>query len=214
MPVRHSLPNRKVNLDRAPAPPANGNMYTPAELEAMTADQRLFVAAHPAFFKTAPDDESDDDKEDLEPPLPNLPGGRRNGAPPPGAFPPDKAQDDATAAATDQISQLKMEPGHMEVDKTPPYVKLHRAVDRTAPLETTTSNVFRGWNYKNCPHYEGALGVDIRRWLNTLAINLKGQQAHPDIWHLAGIRLLQGKAYLDFEDSRQLLTPGTNLRPG
>ncbi|OAV87617.1 hypothetical protein PTTG_04871, partial [Puccinia triticina 1-1 BBBD Race 1] len=160
----------------------------------MTANQRLFVAAHPAFFKTAPD------KEEPEPPLPNTLGGRRNGAPLPGAFPTDKAQDNATAAAMDQISRLKMEPDNMEVDKTPPYVKLNCAVDRTAPLEMTTSNGFRGWNYKNCPHCKGALGVNVRRWLNTLAINLKGRQAHLDIWHLAGIRLLQGKAYLDFED--------------
>ncbi|OAV90062.1 hypothetical protein PTTG_11582, partial [Puccinia triticina 1-1 BBBD Race 1] len=73
-------------------------------------------------------------------------------------------------------------------------------------LDTNLGNVFRGWNYKNCPYYEGSLGVDVRRWLNTLTINLKSRQAHPDVWHLAGIRLLQGKAYADYEDSIALET--------
>ncbi|OAV93645.1 hypothetical protein PTTG_27236 [Puccinia triticina 1-1 BBBD Race 1] len=114
MPVRHSLTDCKVNLDRAPAPPADGKTYTPAECEGMTANQRLFVAAHPNFWKTAPDDESDDDEE--EPALPTGSGARQMDAPPPGAFPGEKAQDAATAAATKQIRKLKVEADPMDVD--------------------------------------------------------------------------------------------------
>jgi hypothetical protein len=46
--------------------------------------------------------------------------------------------------------------------------------------------------------------------LNTITINLKNRQAHPDAWHLAGIRLLQGKAYLDYKDSVALETNPLN----
>ncbi|KNZ52631.1 uncharacterized protein VP01_349g11 [Puccinia sorghi] len=81
-----------------------------------------------------------------------------------------------------------------------------RPAPASAHLETNLGSVFRGWSFKYCPYYEGSIGVGVRRWLNTLTFNLKNRQAHTNVWHLAGIRLLQGKAYADYGDSTVLGT--------
>ena len=66
----------------------------------MTADQRLFVTVHPAFWKTAPDNESDEDKE--EPPLTYAPAARQANALTPGAFPGNKGQDGCSDGGCDR----------------------------------------------------------------------------------------------------------------
>ncbi|OAV98092.1 hypothetical protein PTTG_25795 [Puccinia triticina 1-1 BBBD Race 1] len=162
-------------MDQAPALPADGAMYTPAEIEGMTVDQHLFVLAHPAFWKTAPDNESDDDKK--EPPLPNAPGAQQNDGLPPGAFPGNKAQDAATAAATKQIRKLKVKADPMEVDQTPAYVKRYHSAVMSDHLNTNLGNVFQGWNYKNCPYYEGSLGKAYADYEDSIAL-----ETAPEDW--------------------------------
>jgi hypothetical protein len=77
-------------------------------------------------------------------------------------------------------------------------------------LEANIGKVFRGWSYANVPYFRGEVGTDVCQWLNTITINLKNCQAHPDVWHSAGIRLLQGKAYSDYKDSVALETDPLN----
>jgi hypothetical protein len=120
---------------------------------------------------------------------------------------------DATA---NKIKKLRMGRDDMEIDDTGDAVKQEPADDQNAErqrrpscvphLETDIGKVFRGWSYVNCPYFKGDVGCDVKRWLNTLVINLKKRQADRGIWHLAGIRLLQGKAYADYEDSCALET--------
>ncbi|OAV95065.1 hypothetical protein PTTG_26797 [Puccinia triticina 1-1 BBBD Race 1] len=67
-----------VNVNRggrtsrvAPAAPANGSKYTPTELEAMTSEQRLWLAEHPRFWlprASNPEDSGDDFRDTLQSP--------------------------------------------------------------------------------------------------------------------------------------------------
>ncbi|KAH9466258.1 hypothetical protein Pst134EB_001316 [Puccinia striiformis f. sp. tritici] len=70
MPVQH-LPkatNVTIRAQRgsqmAPAPPADGKFYTPAELAAMTNDEQLYLAEHPRFWVVNPDDHQEDFSND------------------------------------------------------------------------------------------------------------------------------------------------------
>ncbi|OAV90999.1 hypothetical protein PTTG_06540 [Puccinia triticina 1-1 BBBD Race 1] len=65
-----------VNVNRggrtsrvAPAAPANGSEYTPMELEAMTSEQRLWLAEHPRFWLSRtsnPEDSGDNFRDTLQ----------------------------------------------------------------------------------------------------------------------------------------------------
>ncbi|KAA1107073.1 hypothetical protein PGT21_001418 [Puccinia graminis f. sp. tritici] len=67
--------------------------------------------------------------------------------------------------------------------------------------ETNVGRVFKDWSFSNFPRYNGSVEVDVKRWLGTLSAVLDSRQAHPDIWHLVGFRLLEHKAFLDYEDA-------------
>ncbi|KAA1074431.1 hypothetical protein PGT21_005261 [Puccinia graminis f. sp. tritici] len=198
-----------------PAPPVRGDTYSPEELVLMTAAQLAFVQKHPNFWKTMTDSESNssdsfdsdlmkdaDETNIFDVTDPNgLPGNER----------PLALADDRLEHTARGVGNIKLDPDGMDIDggRAPtaqPYERLHEAAALSGHLETNLGHVFRGWSYKNCPYYEGTIGVDVRRWLTTLTINLRSRQAHPDVWHLAGIRLLQGKAYADYEDSTVLDT--------
>ncbi|KAA1109650.1 hypothetical protein PGTUg99_029671 [Puccinia graminis f. sp. tritici] len=204
-----------------PAPPVHGDTYSPEELTLMTDTQLEFVKKHPNFWKTKTDSESSSDsfdsanmKEDDETETvefsDSASGNQPNG---------DRGSVAANiAATTHQVGHLKLDPDGMDIDHrmpspaVQPFERLHQATALSAHLETNLGHIFRGWSYKNCPYYEGTIGVDVRRWLTTLTINLRNRQAHPDVWHLAGIRLLQGKAYADYEDSTVLDTAPNDWR--
>lgn len=54
--------------------------------------------------------------------------------------------------------------------------------------------VLESWDYGNCSTYDGHITVDVDRWLDCVWCMLDMRQAHPDIWHLVGFRLLEGPA--------------------
>jgi len=54
--------------------------------------------------------------------------------------------------------------------------------------------VLESWDYGNCSTYDGHITVDVDRWLDSVWCMLLTRQAHPDVWHLVGFRLLEGPA--------------------
>jgi hypothetical protein len=187
----------------------------------MTEAQRLFLRVHPQFWLTrVASEDSSDGNETFEAAALHPQSGK-----PPGDTKPDLSgqpgsyfrEADATA---EKIKKLHVEHDNMEIDPDGGVPRHEPAVIEVAGrqrrpacvthLETDIGKVFRGWSYVNAPYFRGEVGADVRRWLNTITINLKNRQAHPDVWHLAGIRLLQGKAYSDYEDSVALETDPLN----
>jgi hypothetical protein len=119
-------------------------------------------------------------------------------------------------AAADRIKKLRVEHDGMDVDPAgvgvkqepsdPKLMEQHRTPGCITHFETNIGKVFRGWSYVNAPYFKGEVGADVKQWLSTPTINLKNWQAHPYVWHLAGICLLQGKAYANYKDSVALGT--------
>ncbi|KAH9473056.1 hypothetical protein Pst134EA_000135 [Puccinia striiformis f. sp. tritici] len=232
MPVQH-LPkatNVTIRAQRgsqmAPAPPADGKFYTPAELAAMTNDEQLYLAEHPRFWVVNPDDHQEDFSNDEFADPDSSPSyvGSASG---------DTHMSDSGTVIADKgktgtnslglgLPARQFTPSvtvgqppaplfgtHPPVDVVPSLARLHNASQRQANLEASggssfleknVGRVYKDWSFKNCPHYTGDQSVDVKRWLSTLAACLDSRQAHPGIWHLVGFRLLEGKAFHDYED--------------
>ncbi|KAI7947702.1 hypothetical protein MJO28_009610 [Puccinia striiformis f. sp. tritici] len=61
-------------------------------------------------------------------------------------------------------------------------------------FEKDVGRILNNWPYRDCPTYNGYITFDVQRWLRRLSVLLKIRQAHPDIWHLVGFRLIEGDA--------------------
>ncbi|KAI7966854.1 hypothetical protein MJO29_000131 [Puccinia striiformis f. sp. tritici] len=232
MPVQH-LPkatNVTIRAQRgsqmAPAPPADGKFYTPAELAAMTNDEQLYLAEHPRFWVVNPDDHQEDFSNDEFADPDSSPSyvGSASGDThmlDSGTVIADKGKTGTnslglglparqfTPSVTVGQPPAPLFGTHPPVDVVPSLARLHNASQRQANLEASggssfleknVGRVYKDWSFKNCPHYTGDQSVDVKRWLSTLAACLDSRQAHPGIWHLVGFRLLEGKAFHDYED--------------
>ncbi|PLW49100.1 hypothetical protein PCANC_12161 [Puccinia coronata f. sp. avenae] len=158
----------------------------------MTAEQRAYVTAHPNFWiQREPKGESSNGNDTFKAAnVLNLgadgAGGKKTDNKSAGG---GKYSQEANATA-DRIKKLCMGRDDMEVNDTGNTVKQEPANDQNAErqrhpscvphLKTDIGKVFCGWSYVNCPYFKGD--------------------------HLAGIRLLQGKAYADYKDSCGLET--------
>ncbi|KAH9463139.1 hypothetical protein Pst134EA_015222 [Puccinia striiformis f. sp. tritici] len=184
-----------------PAAPLVGDAYTENEWKAMTEAQRAYALANPHFWVVPREADKDSEEDDTFLSDEVNGKGKAKGDVKPKMVPVVPKNVPVADYAAYLAASVKVERDAMDID--PPQLPQRKRLPVTAPsyTETNIANVFRGWNFKNCPLYEGNVGVDVRRWLNTLTINLKSRQASIDIWHLAGIRLLGGKAYNDFEDA-------------
>ncbi|KAI7945132.1 hypothetical protein MJO28_010827 [Puccinia striiformis f. sp. tritici] len=236
MPVQHSPKGANVTIcaqrasRMAPAPPADGEFYTPAELSAMTNNEQLYLAEHPRFWIVNPNEHQEDfsDDEFADPESSPSYVGSASGD----TRMSDRMSDSGTVIADKgkvNTNSLGLGlPGHQftpsvtaghppaplfgthpPVDVVPSLARLHNASQRQANLEASRGSsfleknvgrVYKDWSFKNCPHYTGDQSVDVKRWLSTLAACLDSRQAHPGIWHLVGFRLLEGKAFHDYED--------------
>ncbi|PLW15969.1 hypothetical protein PCANC_16131 [Puccinia coronata f. sp. avenae] len=212
----------------APHPPANNVEYVPEELASMTHEQRLWLAEHPRFWipRGGLVEDSDDDFRD---PL-ESPGGISSSTGVADDADTTMTHSDTTAklkgrstpntlglaglgglsVADPVLHPHSFRPMITDDGDTSKLNLLHSEATRQAALEGVTSygryetnvgRVFKDWSFSNCPRYNGSVEIDVKRWLGTLAAVLDSQQAHPDIWHLVGFRLLEHKAFLDYEDA-------------
>jgi hypothetical protein len=212
----------------APNPPVNNSKYTPEELGAMSHEQRLWLAEHPKFWlpRSSFIEDSDNNFRD---PL-ESPGGNSASASIADDADTTMTHSDTTAKfkghATPNTLGLAGLGGLSVTDppsgtharrlmvtndaNTSCLNHLHSEATRQAALEGITSHgryetnvgrVFKDWSFTNCPRYNGSVEINVKRWLGTLAAVLDSRQAHPDVWHLVGFRLLEQKAFLDYEDA-------------
>ncbi|KAH9450917.1 hypothetical protein MJO28_009611 [Puccinia striiformis f. sp. tritici] len=68
------------------------------------------------------------------------------------------------------------------------------SVETEEYMERDLDVVFECWLYQRCPTYDGRKTTDVELWIENLLFLLDVLNAHPDIWHLAGIRLIEGRA--------------------
>ncbi|OAV88994.1 hypothetical protein PTTG_02329 [Puccinia triticina 1-1 BBBD Race 1] len=186
----------------APAAPADGSEYTPMELEAMTLEQRLWLAKHLRFwnndYASNPEDSGDDFRDTL-----HSPGS--------GASNTNASEDgDVTMTHSDGTvkGKARQTPNKLGLPSIsglavagPSPAAALEGVTSLGLYETNVGRIFKDWSFTNCPRYNGSAEVDVKRWLGTLAAVLDSRQAHPDVWHLVGFCLLEHKAFLDYEDA-------------
>ncbi|PLW20146.1 hypothetical protein PCANC_16646 [Puccinia coronata f. sp. avenae] len=212
----------------APDPPMNASEYTPEELGAMTHEQRLWLAEHPNFWVRRGSFVQDSD-DDFRDPM-TSPGGNSASTSAADDADTTMTHSDATAKMKDRTTPSTLglsglvglsvadpllgtharRPIVTDDSDTSHLNRLHSEATRQAALEGVTSygryetnvgHVFKDWSFSNCPRYNGSVEIDVKRWLGTLAAVLDSRQAHPDVWHLVGFRLLEHKAFLDYEDA-------------
>ncbi|KAA1097563.1 hypothetical protein PGT21_011451 [Puccinia graminis f. sp. tritici] len=212
----------------APPAPAVGFEYSPEELDSFTAKQRLWIAEHPRYWELrsqSRDDSDDDFRDPLESPTAgssttgtNNDGdttmnesdgtvkGKSRVAPPVSGL-----NNLASLSVKTPVPVLTLPtPRITDTKDTSSLTRLHELALRNAAIhgsssmnvyKTNVGRVFKDWSFSNCPRYNGSVEVDVKRWLGTLSAVLDSRQAHPDIWHLVGFRLLEHKAFLDYEDA-------------
>ncbi|PLW26846.1 hypothetical protein PCANC_25438 [Puccinia coronata f. sp. avenae] len=164
-----------------PAPPRDGVTYSPDELEAMTEAQRLFLRVHPQFWLArVASEDSSDGNETFEAAALHLQSGK----------PPRSIRKVGSRRAIQSPIYLAS-----------PVATFARPMRRP---KKSRSSMWSTTTWKSTLT-EGFLGTSLQ------SSRLQGnRQAHPDVWHLAGIRLLQGKAYSDYKDSVALETDPLN----
>jgi hypothetical protein len=193
----------------------------------MTNEQRNYVCCNPNFWvRREPHNEASSKGADTFDDAGLGLGGNRSESnkKPSGATGHQSTYSKEADATADRIKKLRVEHDGMDIDPSGGGVKQehdepNRAEHCRTPnciqhLKTNIGKVFRGWSYVNAPYFKGEVGANVRQWLNTLSINLKNLQAHPNVWHLGGIRLLQGKAYSTLLPWRLIPSRGASSAPG